>query len=126
MKKNKDCSNMSNLVQTINDSPDMLHIDYTPSVHLLCGCGLEAIKGIVPLLNSENNLERLRAQRVLEGVINRKYGWKGGVGFPHGSEDEEKVKILMEENGNYQYNASIENRSASIEKWEQWLVKNLK
>lgn len=121
MKKNKDNSKIDSLVKVINENPDMLHLDYTPAVHELGESGLGALEAILPLLNSIDELERLRALRVLEGVINRSNGWKPGIGYPEGSDGEQKTRELLQLNGNYQYDAPLEQRTASIAKWEQWL-----
>jgi hypothetical protein len=124
MKKEKKHPDIHALVQAINDNPDMLHLDYTPSVHQLSEYGLEAVQAILPLLNSKDEWERRRAERVLEGVIYRLNGWKPGVGFPDNSNGEQKVGELLQLNGNYQANASEETRQSSINKWELWLEKN--
>ena len=112
-------------VAAINENPDILHSDYTPAVHKLSECGFEAAIAILPLLDSEDALERLRAQRVLEGVVQRAYGWKPGQGFPPESNGEKEIKNLMQEMGNYRADASKDERIAAIEKWEYWLQTKL-
>ena len=120
-KKTSHRQNIPALVNDINKQPDILHLDYTPSVHKLSECGLDAITAILPLLSSHDSWERLRAQRVLEGVIQRKYGWQPGQGYPPGSNGEEKVRKLLLEMGNYQAEVSKEIQTASILKWKNWL-----
>ncbi|HSI77827.1 MAG TPA: hypothetical protein VK957_18150 [Lunatimonas sp.] len=130
MKKHKDSLNIDSLVKVINENPDRLHLDYTPAVHQLIEYGVEAIEAVLPSLNSQDKWERLRALRVLEGVINRQNGWKSGIGFPDGSDGEQKTRELLQQNGNYQYDAPIEQRTSSIAKWKEWLkgqnTKNVK
>ncbi len=116
-----DCKNINLWIETINENPDMLHLDYTPSVHKLSECGLLAGIAILALLDREDTWERYRAQRVLEGVVQRKYGWQAGHGYPPGSDGEERVRNLFREMGSYQADASMEARTASIEKWKNWL-----
>ena len=124
MKKgNIDCDEIPQWVKSINENPDMLHLDYTPSVHALTDCGLNAIEAILPLLNSEDKWERRRAQRVLEGVVMQIYGWKSGQGFPEKSDGEEKVDKLFKKNGNYDAVNSKKERQLSIAKWDNWLKK---
>jgi hypothetical protein len=117
----EDCENIPAWIRAINENPDMLHLDYTPAVYKLSACGPKAAIATLPLLQSDNALERLRAQRVLEGVIHRKYGWKPGQGYLLGSNGEEKTKALWEEMGNYHVDASPGARAASIKKWGKWL-----
>ena len=124
MKKEKKHPGIPVLVKTINDNPDILHLDYTPSVHRLSEHGLEAVQAILPLLNSKDKWERIRAERVLEGVIYRLNGWKPGVGYPENSNGEQKARELLLLNGNYQADASEEIRQSSINKWQLWLEKN--
>ena len=115
------CEDLPLLIETINQHPDLLHLDYTPSVHKLSECGLQAVMEILPLLDSNDTWERFRAQRVLEGVVQRRYGWKAGQGYPVESNGEEKVRVLINEMGNYQADASKEVRTISIKKWKNWL-----
>lgn len=124
MKKEKKYSDIPALVKAINDNPDMLHLDYTPSVHQLSELGLEAVRAILHLLDSKDKWERLRAARVLEGVIYRLNGWKPGTGYPENSMGEQKARELLLLNGNYQADAAVEIRQSSINKWQLWLEKN--
>ncbi len=117
----EDCESIPIWVQTINENPDMLHLDYTPAVHKLAGGGLKAALAILPLLHGEDIWERLRAQRVLEGVIQRTYDWKPGQGYPPQSNGEQEFKTLWQQMGNYNGDASAEVRTASEKKWKEWL-----
>jgi hypothetical protein len=124
MKKKEPCSDIAEWVKTINDNPDMLHLDFTPSVHHLSECGSDAVIAILPLLDSKDATERLRAQRVLEGVVKRRFGWISGQGFLPGTDGEEKTEALIIANGNYQYNGLLKARRAAIKKWKHWLSQN--
>ena len=126
MKEKKNSEDIPELISKINNDPDLLHLDYTPAVHQLSECGIDAAIAVLPLLDSSEIWERYRAQRVLEGVVQRMYGWQPGKGYPVGIDGEEKVKKLFIKMGNYQADASIEIRNASIIKWEKWLKERLK
>lgn len=117
---------ISFLIRKINEFPDELHADYTPAVHELIDYGNEAIKAVLPLLNSDNIWERYRAQRVVEGVISRRFGWKAGQGYPKDADGEQQFLALWKVNGNYNAEASEEERLASIQKWKDWLTENSK
>lgn len=117
---------ISSLIKNINVHPDNLHIDYTPAVHKLCEYGLDAIKAVLHLLNSTDCFERYRAQRVVEGVIQRRFGWKAGQGYPKDADGEEQFLALWLANGDYTAEASEKIRLEAIKKWESWLLKNLK
>lgn len=56
------------LVQTIGDAADMLHLDYSPSVHALIEVGAPALLPVIDLLDAPEEFTRLRAQRVVEGI----------------------------------------------------------
>jgi len=112
--------NIETLVKTIDEDPDPLHADVTPSVLELIERGLPGAKAVVDLLDATEFLTRKRAQRVLEGVIMQRHGWVAGQGYttPDG---QEKTRTLLAANGNYQADAAPEARRASIEKWRRWL-----
>mgnify|MGYP006914251465 CR=1 FL=1 len=115
---------ISSLVEKINDDPNFAHLDYTSAVHELIIHKEVAVKAVLPLLNSEDMMERYRAQRVVEGVMQRKFGWKAGQGFLLGSDGEQQFLKLWIENGNYNAEASEEDRLKAINKWKAWLEKN--
>jgi hypothetical protein len=108
------------LVRTINENPDPLHGDYTPSVVQLRERGLKAAVAVLDLLDDPNYETRLRAQRVVEDVVKRRFGWAPGQGFTDLSQ-QEKTQDLFAANGNYQAGAPPEERKKSIEKWRRWL-----
>ena len=107
-------------IQTIDDDPDPLHTDVTPSVLKLIKKGLSGMAAVLNLLNSSDFLTRKRAQRVLEGVVMQRHGWISGRGYTT-SDGQERTQALLAANGNYQADAAPEIRRASIEKWRHWL-----
>ena len=113
---------IASLVKSINENPDMAHLDYTPAVFELITFEKEAIAAVLPLLNSTDKMERYRAQCVVEGVIQRNFGWKAGQGFPINSKGEELMREFWKANGNYNAAAVEKDRLAAIEKWEVWLT----
>jgi|SRR5436853_1279451 len=110
---------LKRLVRTIDDEPNINHLDVTPSVLKLSEMGLPAAKAVLGLLASDDLLTRKRAQRVLEGVVMRRNGWVFGHGYgdPAGRQ---KTQALIEQNG-YQADSAPGARAKAIEKWRDWL-----
>lgn len=111
---------IENLLQTIDDSPDRLHADFTPSVLKLIELGLPGARVVIDLLAAPKFETRRHAQRVVEGVVMRLHGWRPGQGYPDPS-GQEKTQALLTANGAYQADASPEARNQAIEKWRHWL-----
>lgn len=107
-------------LQTLNDAPDPLHLDITPAVTALADLGFMAVPSLLSLLNNEDKLTRLHAQRALEIVISKRHGFVQGQGFPS-SEAEKGARAEWIENGDYDYRADKTSRTASIAKWQRWL-----
>jgi HEAT repeat protein len=107
-------------LRTINDAPDMLHYDITPSVRALTKMGLPALKSVLPLLKADDERTRQHAQKVLEQVTFNEI--KKELNPPPLSQiaTMEWTK-LWESNGSYQWNAPDEQRMAAIKRWEQWI-----
>ncbi len=121
MSENADIdSEIAQLVRTIDEDPDILHNDYTPSVQRLIDKGLAGAAAVVPLLNTDDQMTRRRAQRVLEGVVKARFGWKAGIGFADGSAQEQALAVLAA-NGNYDAAASEEQRKHSAGLWRRWI-----
>lgn len=108
------------LVDTIDENPDLLHLDVTPSVLKLVQQGLPAAQAVLDLLDAPELLTRKRARRVLEGVIGQRFGWSAGHGFPDHDKQEEFHRLLKA-NGDYQAELPANERKESIEKWRRWL-----
>jgi hypothetical protein len=111
---------IAQLVQTIDDNPDRLHADVTPSVLKLTKLGLPAARAVLPLLDSPKQLTRMRAFRVLGNVVMRHYGWQPQQGYAVAGQ-EERVRDLMQANGDYTVTAPREERQQAIAKWRAWL-----
>lgn len=113
------------LVKTINDNPDRLHVDSTPSVQRLIQLGLPGATAVVDLLNAPDLHTRLRAQRVLEGVVMRMHGWRPGQGY-RDSEGQERTMSVLSANGDYKADAPQRKRKSAIGKWRHWLEAQMK
>ncbi len=99
------------LVENINRSPEPLHADFTSEVRALVRSGLPAARAVLPLLLSPDELTRLRAQRVLEGVSRHVAADSWGGDWA----------LLWHENGDYQWRAEAEKRQAAVDRWRVWL-----
>ena len=108
------------LVKTINDDPDPLHADVTPSVLKLSEEGLAGARAVLDLLDASGLLTRRRAQRVIEGVVMRRHGWVAGQGYTD-PDGQQKTQDLLAANGNYQADAVPGERRRAAEKWRRWL-----
>jgi hypothetical protein len=113
-------SSIVQLVQSIDDNPDPLHADYTPSVHQLIEKGLPAVPPVLVLMRSDSKDTRLHAQRVLEGITMKRFGFVIGKGWAK-ADGEEKWRELWKKLGNMQWDESLERRNKSIVLWEKWL-----
>ena len=109
------------LVRTIDESPDPLHVDFTPSVIILSELGPAAAQAVLDLLDAPEFLTRKHAQRVLEGVVMRLHGWVPGRGYPDAQSGQKMTQDLLKANGDYDPNSSPGDRRKAIEKWRQWL-----
>jgi hypothetical protein len=117
-----DREQVARLVLTLDDDADILHNDYTPSVHRLVALGLPGAAAIVDKLTSPSYLTRLHASRVIEGALARCYGWVSGRGFPNGH-GESDWRRVWQANGNYsaEDNVAPEKRVAAAAKWRVWI-----
>lgn len=113
-------SDIKALVRSINDDPDRLHLDYTPSVFRLIQEGLLGATAVLNLLDSPEFLTRKRAQRVLEGVIKKENGWLPGRGYKD-PDGEARTAAVLNANGSYQADAPVKKRKQAIDKWRFWL-----
>jgi hypothetical protein len=109
------------LVREIDENPDPLHVDVTPAVLQMTELGLPAAKAVLELLDAPEWPTRIRAQRVIEGVVMRRYGWQPGHGYPNPHEGQKKVADVLSSNGSYDAKSSSEHRREAIVKWRQWI-----
>jgi HEAT repeat protein len=108
-------------LQTLNDAADALHIDMTPSVQALGAMGLKVVPPLLELLTHQDELTRLRAQRALELILSRRHGFEPGQGFPSDAAAE-SMRAQWRVNGDYDYRANANSRSASVALWRRWLA----
>ena len=107
-------------LKTIDDAPDMLHYDITPSVQALTKMGFPALKSLLPLLDAANERTRQHAQKVLEQVTFNEV--KKALNPPPLSPlATTEWRKLWEGNGSYQWNGPEDQRRAAIKRWEQWI-----
>jgi hypothetical protein len=114
-------ANVAALVRTIDDDPDPLHADFTPAVQALVKKGWPGARAVVHLLDAPEHLTRLRAQRVIEGVVKYHHGWRPGVGYADPS-GQDKTLAVLAQNGSYRADAPEGERRASMEKWRGYLA----
>jgi HEAT repeat protein len=108
------------LLDTIDDMPDELHGDYTPSVHALGDAGLAAVAPLLDLMLSDAVTTRLHAQRALQAIVDRRHGFVTARGFPLRA-DEDAVRALWKANGHYNPVAPADERASAVALWREWL-----
>ncbi|HLK88693.1 MAG TPA: hypothetical protein VKZ18_02300 [Polyangia bacterium] len=112
------------LVKKLQKEPENpLHFDVSPSVVRLGELGLPAAAAVLPLLDSDDETTRGRAERVLAEVVDRRLGWLPNRGFLDPFAGQEKMRVIWEGNGSYHFNAPVEKRRKSIALWRGWLEK---
>jgi HEAT repeat protein len=117
-----DSDSLEAAIQTINDAPNQMHLDLTPSVFALGGMGLSAVTALLDLMMNDDENTRLHAQRALEMIVGRQHGFEIGHGFPT-PDAEQQALAQWQANGNFDYAAPAEARGAAVEKWRDWLRK---
>jgi HEAT repeat protein len=108
-------------LSTIDDNPDQLHLDLTPSVHALGDMGLQAVAPLLDLMGSAERDTRMHAQRALETIVARRFGFQPGRGFPDPNA-ENAYGDLWKANGDYDFAAAAGRRDAAIVRWRRWLA----
>ena len=95
---------------TLDDDADPLHLDRTPSVRCLVGIGEQALPGLFDRLASDDEMTRLHAERAVEGITKRVFGfsgtewaqggldrwleWWGAIGFAHEGDPEARARAI--------------------------------
>jgi hypothetical protein len=69
---------------TLNDAPDPLHADRTPSVQCLIEIGEPALLPLVDRLESDDRDTRMHAERAVQGITRRRFGFDG-FAWPEGA-----------------------------------------
>jgi hypothetical protein len=108
------------LIEAIDHHPYKLHSDYTPSVEGLIKIGKPAMMSVLDLFLTSEEITRLRAQRVLEIITMKMYGFNPGHGWEVVNKESE-WKQFWNSLGDLNYKTSIELRSASVRLWKEWL-----
>jgi HEAT repeat protein len=106
------------LVRGLDDDPDPLHLDMTPAVHALGEVGVEAVPALAGALEAPSEDTRLRAQRALEAIVQRRHGFVPGQGFP-GERAEQDARDELAKIG-YDSGAEPSERAAAIERLRDW------
>lgn len=107
------------LIATINDDPDRLHWDHTPSVSKLAKKGRIVIPHMLKLMVEADEDTRLRAQAVLWGVISEMHGFVNGKGWTS-RESEDEYRKIFATNGSFDYSAPLEARRETARRWKAW------
>jgi HEAT repeat protein len=107
---------------TINDAPDPLHFDVTPSVHALSLMGMRVLPRLLPLLSAADARTRQRAQRILERVT---FDEISKTLKPRPLSDVARIawNNLWEANGSYRWDGSEDQRKTATSLWAAWLEK---
>jgi hypothetical protein len=71
-------------LRTLNDAPDPLHADRTPAVQCLIEIGTPALAPLIDLLASDDRDTRMHAERAVQGVTRRRFGFDG-FAWPEGA-----------------------------------------
>ena len=71
-------------LRTLNDAPDALHADRTPSVACLIEIGELALGPLLDRLASEDRVTRMHAERAVQGITRRRFGFDG-IAWPPGA-----------------------------------------
>ena len=108
-------------LMTLNDAPDMLHYDLTPSVLALSEMGIGVLSSIIPLLRAKNERTRQHAQGVLERITFKEIS-RSISSPPSSIRAKSTWKTLWQKNGSYRWDAPHEQRQKAIKCWEQWLA----
>ncbi len=118
-----DPAEIERLIQQIDESPDKLHGDYTPSVYRLIEMGEPVLSQVLSLMLSHGEMTRLRAQRVLEGVTMKRFGFQVGKGWVN-PQDEERWQRFWNDLGDLSYDAPLETRVQASNRWREWLAQS--
>lgn len=116
------CANskhIEQLVQNINENPDIHHGDLTPSVVALIEIGPSTIPSMLELMVNGDEPTRWRAQAVLHGIVVRRYGFVLGRGWTNPNGPEEAQGLWLEL-GNLDYRSGQDSRERAVLRWHQW------
>jgi hypothetical protein len=107
------------LVARLDADADELHNDITPSVSALSARGLSGACAVVDLLQSKSSETRLHAERVMEGVMAARSGFRAGHGYPDeiAEDSDRRTTIAI----GYSYDGDDASRRLGASRWRAWL-----
>lgn len=112
---------LEDLIRSINDNPNHLYREFTPSVNKLIERGDPAIPRILDLIESNNKDTRLRAITVLRGITLQQHGCALSRGWRDKS-DEARFYDLWISLGDLSEYAPRADRVLAVKLWRAWLV----
>jgi hypothetical protein len=108
---------LDSCLRTLDDAPDMLHADVTPSVLCLIEIGMPSLPGLLDPLMSPNPITRLHAERAVLGITRQRFGFDG-LAWPTGAY--ERWANFWKTDINYDRDASVEARAEAVERLRRW------
>jgi hypothetical protein len=111
---------LGELLETIACNPDPLQSDLTPSAVRLIEHGLAGGRAVLPLLVDPDPRVRGVAERVLEGVVMQRNGWRAGRGYADPHAGQAQTDAMLRAIG-YNAEAPAGKRRAAAERWRRWL-----
>ena len=107
---------IDNCLRTLNDDADPLHADRTPAVQRLIEIGEPALLPLIDLLDSDDRDTRIHAERAVQGITRRRFGFDG-FAWP-----DEAMERWMEwwETIGFDVDATPSERAQSIERLRNW------
>jgi len=97
-------------LKTLDDAASPAHADVTPAVFGLIEIGPGALPGVLAKLRDSSEMTRLHAQRVVEGITRRQFGFDG-LSWPAGAYER---WAQWWANVGYSYDAPAEQRAAAL------------
>lgn len=102
----------------LDEHPDKLHLDRTPAVGRLIELGERALVPLVDHLVHSDWMHRQRAQRAVEGITRRAFGFDGNA-WPEGALD--RWMAWWSEIG-YDARGDEPARTSAVERLRTWLA----
>lgn len=99
------------LLAALNDAPDPMHLDRTPSVEALAAFGVDAVAPLLDRLLDDDSMTRLHAQRALELIFASHLGRAG-----------EEARSAWRQHGDYAWDADAERRRSAVASLRNWLA----
>lgn len=117
---------LARLLAALDEAPDALHGDSTPAVQALVALGLPALRAVLPLLQADDGITRLHAQRVLEGVsrawVQAQANAQKQARRPALSrQDDAAWAALWQQHGSYDWAAAPALRAQAAALWLAWV-----